>query len=260
MELTLLDKQLIWLEFKAFENDMYLGKSKEERNDLQQFFTPADLTIQMLEALDITKKEFLKTNILDPTSGSGNLLSAAAILGVPGGQLFGNEYDPEMVIACRERIKNIPNRILKAVANNNICESINNILNCQIDSEAIKKASNSLKNKLTTFNAEVQIHRGNALQKRCLIDFSKEYNDNYNTDYIDILEYAQSFNHEEEYEVCGKKQVFSCSALDWAEENEIGRTKKLEQEQLKQKKEELEKIKQENKENNDTVNLFEGTY
>lgn len=32
---------------------------------------------------------------------------------------------------------------------------------------------------------------GNALQRLCLIDFSKRYNDNYQTKFIDDLDYAQ---------------------------------------------------------------------
>lgn len=202
MELSLLDKQIIWLEFKAFEADMYLGKSKEDRDALQQFFTPADLTIQMLEALDETKDEFLKSDVLDPTSGSGNLLSAAAILGVPGNQLFGNEYAADMVVACRKRIKNIPDLILEAINDTDICNFIINLFDAKIDINAVKERLVIIKTNLELFNDKIQIHRGNALQKRCLTDFSTTYNQNYRVKFIDDLQYAQGngngWKHENE--------------------------------------------------------------
>ena len=86
---------------------MYAGKTKKERQELDQFFTPANLTIKMLEALDCTYEEFLDSDIIDPTSGSGNLLAAALIIGVDPHRVFGNEYDATMVKLCRERLKAI---------------------------------------------------------------------------------------------------------------------------------------------------------
>ena len=107
MELTEKQKQDIWSEFNSFKDRMYAGKSKKEREELGQFFTPADMTIQMLEQLDCTMEEFLDSDVIDPTSGSGNLLAAALILGVNPHRVFGNEYDYTMVVLCRNRLKAI---------------------------------------------------------------------------------------------------------------------------------------------------------
>ena len=100
-------KSAIRSEFETFVEGMYAGKAKKERQELDQFFTPADLTIKMLEALDCTYEEFLDSDIIDPTSGSGNLLAAALIIGADPHRVFGNEYDATMVKACRERLKAI---------------------------------------------------------------------------------------------------------------------------------------------------------
>ncbi len=107
MYLTEEQKSAIRFEFFAFQHNMYLGKTKKERQELDQFFTPAELTIKMLEALDCTYEEFLDSDVIDPTSGSGNLLAAALIIGVDPHRVFGNEYDATMVTACRKRLKAI---------------------------------------------------------------------------------------------------------------------------------------------------------
>ena len=107
MKLTDKQKQAIIDEFNSFKDKMYASKSKEERETLGQFFTPADLTIQVLEQLDCTYEEFLDSDVIDPTSGSGNLLAAALIIGADPQRVFGNEYDATMVKACRERLKTI---------------------------------------------------------------------------------------------------------------------------------------------------------
>ena len=107
MYLTEEQKSAIRLEFTSFVDGMYAGKSKEERQRLDQFFTPAELTIQLLEALDCTYEEFLDSDIVDPTSGSVNLLAAALLIGANPNRVFGNEYDPVMVDLCRQRLKTI---------------------------------------------------------------------------------------------------------------------------------------------------------
>ena len=107
MYLTKDQKSAIRFEFFAFRHNMYMGKTKKERQELDQFFTPAELTIKMLEALDCTYEEFIDSDVIDPTSGSGNLLAAALIIGADPHRIFGNEYDATMVAACRKRLKTI---------------------------------------------------------------------------------------------------------------------------------------------------------
>ena len=139
MYLTDEQKQAITLEFEIFVDSMYAGKTKKERQKLDQFFTPAELTIKMLEALNCTYEEFLDSDIIDPTSGSGNLLAAALIIGVDPHRVFGNEYDATMVKLCRERL-------------NKVCDMLGK-----------------------PHIRDWQIHQGNALIPDCLTEFGPEY-------------------------------------------------------------------------------------
>lgn len=143
MYLTEEQKSAISLEFETFVDSMYAGKTKKERQELDQFFTPADLTIKMLEALDCTYEEFLDSDIIDPTSGSGNLLAAALIIGVDSDKVFGNEYDETMIKLCRERL-------------NKVCDILGK--------PHIK---------------DWQIHQGNALHKFALTYFGEDYEEMY---------------------------------------------------------------------------------
>lgn len=94
--------------------------------------------------------------ILDPTSGSGNLLVACLIAGADPDKIFGNEYDEDMVILCRNRIKNVCKKLGKS---------------------GFK---------------DYQVHVGNSFQKLCLTDFSENYEKLYRKDKIDDLNYAQT--------------------------------------------------------------------
>ena len=147
MKLSKETKQLIRKEYEDFKESMYAGKSLEERQELDQFFTPPEVSIKLIEELSD-----LSGNVLDPTSGSGNLLAAALIAGADSQRVFGNEYDATMVKLCRERIRTIPDRL----------------------EEIDKEFANSLKAKLKDFN-DWQIHQGNALIPDCLTEFGKEY-------------------------------------------------------------------------------------
>lgn len=137
MKLTAEVKQLIRKEFESFEEYMYAGKSKTERDELAQFFTPPEVSIRLLEAYDT---DTLAGKIIrDPTSGSGNLLAAALIAGADSDKIFGNEYDPVMVKWCRARL-------------NRVCD--------MLDKPHIQ---------------DWQVHRGDALIPVCLKTFGPEY-------------------------------------------------------------------------------------
>jgi SAM-dependent methyltransferase len=156
-------KQKIQAEFKDFKESMYAGKSLKERKELDQFFTPPSVTIPLLESL----KTVEDIDILDPTCGSGNLLVACIIAGADPERVYGNDYDATMIAVCRNRL-------------NKYCKD------------------NGLK--------EVpyhHIHRGNALQKKCLTNFDDCQEESYlyskdgmhyQEKYIDDLQYAQSAN------------------------------------------------------------------
>lgn len=216
MNLTEEIKNLIITEYKAFKDFMYAGKTKEERDELAQFFTPPEISIKLLEAYNV--KDLSGKIIRDPTSGSGNLLAAALIAGADSDKVFGNEYDATMVKLCRERL-------------NKVCDLLGK-----------------------PHIQDWQIHQGNALQARCLIEFGEEYDTNYNPEYIDDLEYAQSYEHDKEQTFLGETTVDHVHKLSWADEN------KKAQERL-EKKQQLEKRNTqtaiEKTEKAEQVNLFE---
>lgn len=153
-------KNKIVEEHESFKEHMYAGKSLEQRKTLDQFFTPPSLTIQMIEKFDC---DSLKgKNILDPTSGSGNLLVACLIAGADPDKLYGNDYDNDMVILCRKRLKDV-------------CSKLNK--------PGFK---------------DYQIHRGNALQRFCLNYFDEDYDQIYNFNKIDDETYDPEAGEQEE--------------------------------------------------------------
>ena len=201
-------------EFEDFKHKMYDGKTLEERKKLDQFFTPPQVSIPLLENLETVKD----IDILDPTSGSGNLLAAALIAGADSDKVFGNEYDATMVKLCTERL-------------NKVCDILGK-----------------------PHIQDWQIHQGNALQARCLIEFGEEYDNNYNPEYIDDLEYAQSYEHDEEQTFLGETRVYHVNKLSWADENKkaqerLENKQQLEKRNMQKTTEKTEKTEQ--------VNLFE---
>jgi SAM-dependent methyltransferase len=150
MELSSTIKTLIEHEYNMFKDYMYANSQKENRDRLGQFFTPAALTVLMLECY--TAGTFENNSIIDPAAGSGNLLAAAIIAGADVKRVFGNELDRSMVNACRERIKSIPDRLVDV---------------------APDEAENS-RQKLLQFQ-DWQIHRGDATDSFCLTYFGPDY-------------------------------------------------------------------------------------
>lgn len=99
-------KQKIYDEFKLFEQKQYNGKSRLERKKLNQFFTPPDLSIKIIENL-----ENIKGDLVDPCCGAGNLLMAAAIVKVYDLKenpltVFGYDIDKNMIKLIRDRFFN----------------------------------------------------------------------------------------------------------------------------------------------------------
>lgn len=146
-------KQAIIDEYNAFSKYQYAGKTLEERRKKDQFYTPASITIKMIEKFDCD--DLSEKKILDPTCGSGNLLAACIIAGAKPENVYGNEYDVDMVNACKNRL-------------NSLCD--------QLQLSRVP---------------EKNIHQGNALQKLCTSDFSDNYLTQYRADKIDDLKYAQ---------------------------------------------------------------------
>ena len=88
-------------EYEAFVQKQYAGKTLEERQELGQFFTPPELTVKLLEKLDIKEDETL----LDPCLGAGGLLAAAIVLGkVKPENCYGIELDQKILDIAKERL------------------------------------------------------------------------------------------------------------------------------------------------------------
>lgn len=204
------------LDSKEFMSDLYEGLDKKTRDELGQFYTPAKICIQMIEMFKAT--EFSGKNILDPCCGSGNLLIAMLAAGADSDKLYGNDCDERVVKLCRNRI-------------NKACDILGK-----------------------PHIQDWQIHQGNALQARCLIEFGEEYDTNYNPEYIDDLEYAQSYDHDEEQTFFGKTDVYHVHKLSWADENEKAR-ERLEKKQQLEKRNTQKAI--EKTEKAEQINLFE---
>jgi type I restriction-modification system DNA methylase subunit len=116
MKLSKEIKNKIKQEYKEFEKSMYAGKTKEERDELGQFFTPPAVSIKLIETFEA--ETLADKVILDPTCGSGNLLAACLIAGADLDKIFGNDFDYTMVKICRERLNKICTDLNKPLINN----------------------------------------------------------------------------------------------------------------------------------------------
>ena len=99
MKLSEDTKKKIEKEYLEWESTHYAGKTLKERQALGAFFTPPQLTVQMIEKFDD-----LNGNILDPTCGAGGLLVACMIAGAKPEQIFGNELNKDILDKCKERL------------------------------------------------------------------------------------------------------------------------------------------------------------
>lgn len=99
MKLT--DEQInaIKEEYTQWKDSMYANRTLSERKDFGQFFTPPDLSINMLEKFDNTDG-----TILDPCCGAGNLLAAAIFAGFKPNNIYGIEIDPDILQIAIERL------------------------------------------------------------------------------------------------------------------------------------------------------------
>lgn len=110
-------------EYESWKEQMYAGKSKEERQKMGQFFTPPALSIKMVEKFsDLTGKA------LDPTVGAGNLLVTLffakfqyynqGVYKKTGDfvnksfqdcfdELYGIELDPDILKICHQRMQHL---------------------------------------------------------------------------------------------------------------------------------------------------------
>ena len=99
MQLTEQTKQKIIDEYNTWFNSQYGDKSLEERQELGAFFTPPELSIQMIEKFDN-----LDGTILDPCMGAGGLLAACIIAGADPENIYGIELDKDILEVCKNRL------------------------------------------------------------------------------------------------------------------------------------------------------------
>jgi len=135
------------LDSKEFMSDLYEGLDPAKREELGQFYTPADICITMIEKFHTDS--LANKNILDPTVGSGNLLIACLIAGADSDKIYGNELDAIAVKLCRKRI----NRACDILSKPHI--------------------------------QDWQIHKGNALDSFCLKEFGPDYRQKLEQHYLD---------------------------------------------------------------------------
>lgn len=102
MKLTEKQIKAISDEYNEFVEQQYAGKSKKERQELGQFFTPPALTVKMLE-----KFNSLEGTILDPTCGAGGLLAAAVKAGANPANCYGIEIDPAIAQIAIDRLSKL---------------------------------------------------------------------------------------------------------------------------------------------------------
>ena len=95
-------KSKIRAEYEEWLHTQYGDLTSERRKELGAVYTPADVTIQMIEMMDIDS--FEGRDVLDPCAGSGNLLAACVIAGADPKRVYGNEFEESMVRLCRERL------------------------------------------------------------------------------------------------------------------------------------------------------------
>lgn len=92
---SIIEEQIKW--------NHYCDKSLSIRREGDMFFTPSSLIFDMIEKID-QNIDKANTTVLDPTCGSGNLLAALAICGFNPKNLYGNEYDIDLVDLARTRL------------------------------------------------------------------------------------------------------------------------------------------------------------
>lgn len=102
MQITEEQIQAIKQEYETFKEGQYSGKTLEERREMDQFFTPPELAIEMIKKLpDLNGK------VLDAACGAGNLLVAAILCGANPANIFGIEYDSDILKVAKTRLSRL---------------------------------------------------------------------------------------------------------------------------------------------------------
>lgn len=115
-------KSRIRTEHEEWLHTQYGDLTPERRKELGAVYTPADVTIQMIEMMDVDS--FEDKDVLDPCAGSGNLLAACIIAGADPKRVYGNEFEASMVMLCRERLSKMgvpPENIHRGDASDKYC-------------------------------------------------------------------------------------------------------------------------------------------
>ena len=102
MKLTEETKNKITEEYNLWVDKQYRNNTKEQRDELGQFFTPPELTIKMIESYNCDS--LWGKTILDPTIGAGGLIAACIIAGADPKLCYGNEFDEDILKGCKERL------------------------------------------------------------------------------------------------------------------------------------------------------------
>lgn len=95
-------KDSIFREHNEWVRVQYGDRTLKERQEMGQFFTPPELTIQMIEKFDN-----LDGTICDPTCGSGSLLVGCILSGCDPQKVYGIELDKKILSICQKRLEKL---------------------------------------------------------------------------------------------------------------------------------------------------------
>lgn len=89
-------------EYLEWEDVQYANKDLSSRQEISAFFTPPELTKQMLDKLGDFKED---ETLLDPCLGAGGLLAAAIVTGkVKPENCYGIEIDEDILKIAKKRL------------------------------------------------------------------------------------------------------------------------------------------------------------
>jgi len=160
MKLSQETKQAIIDEYNEFVDEQYGNNDKKKRKELGQFFTPPELTIQMIEMFECD--DLSEKRILDPACGAGGLLVACVLAGARIDNCCGNEYDKKIMSVCRKRIRKLRDKLYAENPNDYRVLGKENPFTHQVS-------------KISDDVLEYRIHCGDGTNKDCITQFTKEY-------------------------------------------------------------------------------------
>lgn len=204
----------IQAEYDEWKDCQYGNDDLKARQKRGAFFTPPQLTVQMLE-----KFEDLNGDILDPTVGAGGLIAAAVIAGADPRKCYGIELDPSTALICRDRLAKL------GVPRNHI--KVGDALNDESynfdddDKNLIYFKIKDLKNHLLEITIEVdQNHKIN--NKTFKVDIYSN-DDNIKINFERIFRVFSMVNFQSNMWLCSEKIEAQLKVMNWLFKKYLGK-------------------------------------